>query len=87
MLSAEQDIKQLSTQLNDLVQYCDAQANDWDKFSAKRQEDFQVLSIAINVLSCGSEKCGSDAAGNTPSSFMQMFATKQQTKVSSKRLS
>lgn len=75
MLSAESDIKELSTQLNDLVKYCDVQAHDWDKFSAKRQEDYQVLSIAINILSCGAESC--DSQGDAPM-FLQMGARRRE---------
>ena len=40
--------------------------------SAGRQQDFSVLSIAMNVLTCGKEQCDSAP----PTAFLQTFASK-----------
>lgn len=73
MLETEADIKRLSKQLGDLVDYCELQAKDWDEQHYKRSEDFKTVSIAINILTCGSESCSSD--GDAPT-FLQLLNTK-----------
>lgn len=72
LLENEADLKKFSTQLTDLTKYCEEQAADWDSASASRSKDFHVLTLAINVLSCGQEECGADASGG---SFLQKSMT------------
>ena len=77
MLESEASLKELSQQLKDLTHFCEEQAKDWDEMSSNRNQDFSVLSIAMNVLTCGKEQC--DAAPAT--SFLQTFAQKSSHKV------
>ncbi|CAD7924402.1 unnamed protein product [Amoebophrya sp. A120] len=58
LLDNEGELKDAHQQLADLTAFCEAQAGDWDKMSAERKKDFGVLEVAINVLTCGKEKCG-----------------------------
>lgn len=70
LLAGEEELTKFSQQLKELTAYCEAQANDWDEVSASRSNDFKVLSIAINVLSCGREECG--ATGSAAPTFLQL---------------
>jgi len=60
LLAAEQDIKLQRRQLRGLTQYCEVQADDWDTQTATRKKDYFVISSAVNILSCGKEKCGGE---------------------------
>jgi len=75
LLAGEEELTNFSNQLKELAKYCEAQASDWDEVSANRSKDFSVLSIAVNVLSCGREECG--ATGSAAPAFLQV-KTKQQ---------
>lgn len=75
MLAGEEELTKFSNQLKELTKYCESQAADWDHVSASRAKDFKVISIAVNVLTCGQEECGS-----SPVSFLQT-AQKQQNRL------
>jgi hypothetical protein len=76
MLAGEEELTKFSDQLKELTKYCETQAADWDETSASRSKDFSVLSIAVNVLSCGKEECGSTGVA-APTSFLQTALKKQ----------